>query len=125
MGISHDASQVVGYSVRLRAAGGRVGAKSAALFRKAIYDIENGAKNKIREYDAIDTGNMLNSVSSNITGDGRYGQMTGEVGPTAEYAIYVHDGTSKMVGRPFLTDAFDMSIVPFESALQRLAEEGL
>lgn len=29
------------------------------------------------------------------------------VGTRAEYAIYVHEGTSKMEGRPFLADAID------------------
>lgn len=29
------------------------------------------------------------------------------VGTPAEYAIYVHEGTSRMEGRPFLTDAID------------------
>lgn len=29
------------------------------------------------------------------------------VGTDAEYAIFVHEGTSRMEGRPFLTDAVD------------------
>lgn len=124
MGIEMDISQVVGYSSRLRRAGGRVGALGAKVFRKTVFDIESDAKVLIVQYDAVDTGNMLGSVSSTITGDGR-GRMDGEIGPTADYSIHVHDGTSVMPGRPFLTDAFDRRLPGFEAALQKIAESDL
>lgn len=122
MGIEFDASTVVAYSTRLSAAGGRVGAKGSAVFRKTIFDIEADAKMLIEAYDAVDTGDMMNSTTSTISGDGRTGEITGEVGPTVDYGLYVHEGTSVMPGRPFLADAFDRRVTPFEAALAKLAE---
>src|SRR5262245_19822351 len=53
---------------------------------------------------AIDTGRMCGSITTRITGfSGK--EMTGDVGTGVWYAIYVHEGTVKMIKRPFLTDA--------------------
>ncbi|HEY0889369.1 MAG TPA: hypothetical protein VGE38_07150 [Nocardioides sp.] len=122
MGINIDVSQVAALGSRLAGAGGRVGAKASAAFRKTILDIEADAKMLIEAYDAVDTGDMMNSVSSTITGDGRTGTMTGEVGPTVDYGLYVHEGTSVMPGRPFLGDAWDRRVPPYTQALAKIAE---
>lgn len=125
MSVKVDISEMAAYSAKLRHASGTVGARASAVLRKTAYDIEADAKQLIQAYDAVDTGAMLNSVSTTIAGDGRNGVMTAEIGPTVEYAIYVHEGTSRMPGRPFLTDAYDRRIGPFEQVLGRLAEEAL
>lgn len=44
----------------------------------------------------------LTNLSEDWTPDGVW-----FVGTPAKYAIYVHDGTSRMEGRPFFTDAID------------------
>jgi hypothetical protein len=122
MGIEFDASTVVAYSTRLKTAGGRVGARASAAFRKTILDIEADAKMLIEAYDAVDTGDLMNSVTSDIQGDGRTGSMDGEVGPTVDYGYWVHEGTSRMPGRPYLGDAFDRREPVFAQVLAQLAE---
>lgn len=44
----------------------------------------------------IDTGYMWNHIFLNIF------PLKAEIIPTADYAVYVHEGTSKMQSRPFL-----------------------
>lgn len=99
MGIHIDASEVKKLSVDLARAGGRVGARAAGAFRKTAFDIEGTAKNLA----AVDTGNLRGSISTDISGDGRFGMMEAEIGPTAEYGAYVEYGTQPHVIRP--TDA--------------------
>lgn len=47
-----------------------------------------------------DTGNLMGSITSNVVSD-----RAVDVGTNVEYAGYVHEGTYKMRGRPFLKDA--------------------
>lgn len=47
----------------------------------------------------VDTGRLRNSHQS------LFDVLKGTVQPTANYAIYVHEGTSRMKGRPFLAMA--------------------
>ena len=121
MGVNVDISEVVGYSARLRNAAGRVSARGSMALRKTAFDIEADAK----ILAPVDTGTLMNSISTTIAGDGRHGTMTAEIGPTVDYAIYVHEGTSRMPGRPFLADAFDRRIPGFEAALRQIAEADL
>lgn len=120
-----DISQVRAFSTSLTTASGRVGAQAAAALKKTAYDIEADAKALIISLGAVDTGNLLNSVTTSISGDGRHGSMTAEVGPTAEYGIYVHEGTSRMGARPFLTTAFDSRAPLLEKAIAQLAERAI
>ncbi len=57
-------------------------------------------KQSIKDYKAIDTGNMRNSVTSRKEGSESY-----SIGPTVGYSIYVALGTSRMVARPFHLDS--------------------
>lgn len=123
MGIDVDTSQVRALSSRIATAGGRVGARGSLALRKTALDIEADAKSLIVSMDAVDTGDMLNSVSTTISGDGRSGTMTAEIGPTADYAIYVHEGTSVMPGRPFLALAYDRRVPAYTDALALLAAQ--
>lgn len=125
MSISIDTSEVAALGSRIAGAGGRVGAKASTAFRKTILDIEADAKMLIEAYDAVDTGDMLNSTTSTITGDGRTGTMTGEVGPTVDYGLFVHEGTSVMPGRPFLGDAWDRRVPIYTQVLAKIAESEL
>lgn len=122
MSVRIDTSEMAAYSAKLRRASGTVGAQASAALRTAAFDIEADAKVLVKAYDAVDTGDMMNSISTSFAGDGRNGTMTAEIGPTVDYAIYVHEGTSRMPGRPFLTDAFDRRVPGFETALGQLGE---
>lgn len=116
MGIKFDSSEMRAVSSRLGEGGKRVGAQASAAFRKTVFDIEGDAK----ILAPVDTGALRGSISSTITGDGRSGHMDAEIGPTVDYAVHVHDGTSRMAGRPFLTDAYDRRVPGFESVIAAL-----
>lgn len=53
----------------------------------------------------VDTGRLRSSITWWLTDDG--GNVEGWVGTNVEYAIYVHEGTIYMVGRPFLVDGLE------------------
>jgi HK97 gp10 family phage protein len=99
--------------------GGQVGAKAAAAFRKTVHDIEADSNGGA----PVDTGALKNSISSEITGDGRFSAMTGEVGPTVDYGIWQEIGTSVMAGHPYLSPAFDRRVPPFIEAVAKLGSE--
>lgn len=100
---------------------GRVGARASAAFRKTIHDIERDAKTAA----PVDTGALKNSISSEITGDGRSGTMAGEVGPTVDYGLWQEIGTSRMPPQPYLAPAFDRRIDPFTRAIAQIGGEVL
>ena len=49
----------------------------------------------------VDTGRLRNSITHAIDDDDK----AAIVGTNVEYALYVHEGTSRSKGQPFLTDA--------------------
>jgi HK97 gp10 family phage protein len=95
MGIHIDGTEVRHLALDLRAASGRVGAKASAAIRKTALDIERTAK----VLAPVDTGNLENTISTDIEGDGRFGSMTAEIGPTAHYGDDVEYGTQPHVIR--------------------------
>lgn len=78
-----------------RAAGGLNGPLQKKLATLAQVGV-GLCKRAIQAYHAVDTGNMLNSVRSQASG-----QWTYLIGPTMPYSIYVARGTSRMAARPF------------------------
>lgn len=80
---------------------------------KTTKDIEADAK----ILAPVDTGNLRNSISAS------YDHLGSEIGPTAEYGLYVEEGTSRMAPQPYLGPAFDRRIGGLEDALTILASE--
>lgn len=89
--------------------------RAVMALRKTAFDVEADAKLAA----PVDTGNLQNSISTSIDG------VTAEVGPTAEYGIYVEDGTSVMAPQPYLGPAFDRRVPAFEDAIAKLASEDM
>lgn len=54
----------------------------------------------ITEHHIVDTGRLRNSVTHAIDEDDK----VAIIGTNVEYAPYVHNGTRRMPGRPFLTE---------------------
>jgi HK97 gp10 family phage protein len=121
MGITIDTSEVRALGSRVKNSGARIGAAGSAAMRKTALDIEADAK----ALAPVDTGDLQNSISTTITGDGRHGAMTAEIGPTVEYGIYQEFGTSTQPGTPFLGPAFDRRAPGFTEALAQIAEQSL
>lgn len=122
-----DASDFYDLAARFESAAGRIGAPLSAAIRKTAFDIEADAK-VLSPVASIETsgyvgGNLRNSISTTITGDGRTGSITAEIGPTAEYGGYVEDGTSRMAPQPYLRPAAERHIPRLETVLEKLGGE--
>ena len=88
-----------------------VGKHINKAIKESIFDIERKAK----PLTPVDTGRLRGSY------DTRFGTLYGEVTPTAEYAIYVHEGTRYMTGRPFLSKGVKQAM----SQINKNFEKGL
>lgn len=65
----------------------------------------------------VDTGYLRASGTVNMSlGD----TVTGEVYFSAEYAVYVHDGTSRMPPRPFLRNSFEAHSKEWIQAMEQI-----
>lgn len=84
----------------LQATGSPVGQYLARLAAKA----ETAAKARC----PVDTGRLRGSINWRIVIEG--GQLVAYVGTNVSYAIYVHEGTSRMPGRPFLVQGVQQAL---------------
>jgi len=115
MGAHLDISQVTALGVRIAGAGAAVQAGARTALARTAYAIEGDAK----VLCPVDTGNLVNSISTDVDG------MSAEIGPTAEYGIYVELGTSRMAGQPFMAPAADRRIPEYVDALSQIATAAL
>lgn len=53
--------------------------------------------------EIVDTGRLFDSIKAQVRRTSQNAYAT-EAGTDVPYAIYVHDGTRKLKGRPFITD---------------------
>lgn len=95
MGFDIDSSEVRRLEFDLDRVGGAVGAKASAAIRKTALDIERDAK----ILAPVDTSDLANSISTDFDGDGRFGTMGAEIGPTVNYGDDVEYGTQPHVIR--------------------------
>lgn len=121
MTLTLDVSQARALASRFTSLSGRIGALGAAVLRKTAADIEADAK----ALAPVDTGALRSSISTTITGDGRGGSMTAEIGPTVEYGIYQEYGTSEQPGQPYMGPAYDRRIGGYADALAQIIDQGL
>jgi len=63
------------------------------VIRKSALLVERHAKMR----SPVDTGRLRSSIRTMIN------ELTATVNPTVDYAIFVHDGTRNMSGRPFMS----------------------
>lgn len=112
--MTSDASEVVALAAHLFNAAGRIGAATSAIVRRTALAVEADAK----ALAPVDTGNLRNSISTSIAGDGRSSSISAEIGPTAEYGAFVEYGTSRMGPQPYMGPAFDRNIPGFERAIE-------
>jgi hypothetical protein len=54
--------------------------------------------------EIVDTGALFDSIKAEVT-KASQNTFSTSVGTDVSYAKYVHEGTSKLIGRPFLSDA--------------------
>lgn len=111
MGARLDTSELAALGVRIAAAGPAVQAGAQTAMARTAYAIEGDAKVTA----PVDTGNLVNSISTTIDG------MSAEIGPTADYGIWVEIGTSRMAGQPYMAPAFDRRVPEYVHALSQIA----
>lgn len=104
-------------SVNLRTAGLRAGMQARVVVRKVAADIEASAK----ALAPVDTGNLKSSITTSRNASG----FAAEVGPTANYGIFLELGTSRMPPQPFMGPAADHHTPVFEQAMGQLGMEAL
>lgn len=100
------ASSLAGVSAKGRTLAG-------AAVRKSAADLEAQAKTLA----PVDTGNLRASIGTTM-----HGPLDAEVGPTADYGLYLEYGTSKMGPRPYMNPATDRVEPGFVAAMGRIAE---
>lgn len=110
-----DASEVRRLSFDLGKAPADVTAKAGRVVSKTARDIEADAKAIV----AVDTGNLKNSIGSDIDA------LSAVVGPTADYGLYVEEGTSRMGPQPYMRPAFDGRKEGFVQALEQIVGDFL
>jgi len=71
----------------------------------------------------FDTGMLRRSITSMVSSDDK--TISGAVGTNVEYAVYVHEGTSKMQARPFITDAIRAKRGEIEDIMKKYGGDGL
>lgn len=118
MGVKLDTSEVRALGSRIVASTGRVGGQASAALRKTAFAIEADAK----VLAPFEFGTLKGSISTTITGDGRFGAMSAEIGPTVEYGVYQELGTSIMAAQPYMGPAFDRNVGGYTEALAKIAE---
>ncbi len=84
--------------------------KARLAVQKAAADIERIAQLKA----PVDTGTLRNSIGSDIRG------LTAEIGPTANYGIYLEYGTYRMRPQPYLGPATDAVEPGFVKAMEQI-----
>lgn len=80
------------------------------VIAETTVNIENEAISRV----PVDTGNLKNSIDSQITNEG----LTGQVTVGADYGIHVEFGTHKMKAQPYLFPAHEGNRLQYEKAIK-------
>ncbi|MFJ2298155.1 HK97-gp10 family putative phage morphogenesis protein [Oerskovia paurometabola] len=122
MSFSIDASELNALAADLSNVAGKIGPKVQTVMRKTARDIEADAK----AFAPVDTGNLRSTIGhSDLRTVGQSGTLEVEIGPTANYGVFVEFGTSRMAPRAFMGPAFDRRSPGFVSALEDIVGEFL
>lgn len=86
---------------------------------KDVHGLPNNPHTEI-----VDTGRLFDSIegSVNVINASVYQTV---VGTDVEYAEYVHEGTSRLKGRPFITDGILESRDEIKAAIQQNLRKGM
>lgn len=90
---------------------------------KVIRDMTFLIEGRSKILTPVRTGFLRNSHVTRFMGSGM--GFRGEIEPTAHYALFVHEGTRFMRGRPFLRKAAEQSTGDIDTAFGNALQEGL
>jgi HK97 gp10 family phage protein len=102
----------------LERANGQIGAKGAAVIRRSAHQVEAVAK----LFCPVDTGHLKGTIGVDVDGDGRFGAMSAEIGPTAHYGGYVEFGTRNMAPHAYMGPALDRVTPSFVAACEAITD---
>lgn len=74
--------------------------------------------------EIVDTGALFDSIEAE-TKKSSMNAYTTNVGSSLKYASYVHDGTSKLQGRPFISDGIMAASDKWKDTLAAILPEGI
>ncbi len=88
----------------------------SAMGRTAVGIAQDNMMNKY-ERPVFKTGRLLFSIAHTV--DRHKGSV--DIGTAEKYGVFIHEGNSKIAGRPFLKDA----LIGYEEILKQIAEDSL
>ncbi|ACZ29571.1 phage protein, HK97 gp10 family [Xylanimonas cellulosilytica DSM 15894] len=86
------------------------------VVRKTAFDIERDAK----ILAPVDTGNLRTSISTDVAATNS--TVSAEIGPTANYGLFLEVGTSRMAPRPYMGPALDRNTPAFDAAMAQIVD---
>lgn len=110
MTVSVDASDLYKFADEIVVKGGKIGSGAS----KVLHDAANAAEEYQRTHLHRLTGDTIDSVGTDYTGDGRNAEMTAKVGVTTWYWRFVEYGTVHIEPDPVVArsgDAADSVLV--------------
>ena len=105
-------NEVARYAAELRTLADSLEQRADAAVRKTGLDVEADAK----IFAPVDTGNLRNSITT------RFSPLRAEVVATANYAVFVELGTTRMAEQPFMRPAAARRAPGFIKAIEQLAD---
>lgn len=120
MASNWDASELRTLGASLEKSSAQTGRLVQTVVRKTARDITADAK----RLAPVDTGNLRGSIGhSDLRTVGTTGNAEVEIGPTANYGVFLELGTSRMAPQPFMGPAADRHAGAFTEALAQVAEQ--
>lgn len=102
-------------------AGKRTVERSKIVIKKVAADIESNAKQIV----PVDFGNLRNSIGHSDMRLLSADHMVVDIGPTADYGLYVELGTSRQAPQAYMGPSADRFTPQFEQAMEQLGSEAL
>lgn len=81
------------------------------IVERELTDSANNIEKQAKNITPVDTGRLRASIKADVRG------LEANIGTDVEYARFVHDGTYKMVARPFLFSAADGELEGIEDRI--------
>ena len=97
---------------------GRASATARVGIRRVIQKTCADTKADAQAIVPVDTGTLKSSITYNTRAT--LTTVVGEVGPTADYGMFVEAGTSRMAPQPYMRPAFDRRAPIMEQVLEQL-----